>query len=196
VDPWRYRQALVQPKLIVLATNDAYWPVDAAGIYLDGLPGTTRLLYLPNNRHSLSDLRRLVTGLRALQRSVTGGPPLPALEWQHSGAAGRARLRFRSDRPPAAWRAWYATSPGRDFRPARWQARPAVADGDGWYRFTTAAPEDYYVGIYGEAEYGAGDDRFYLTTGLRIIGPGGLLPLAATGLSDSPSGPAAPAPPR
>jgi hypothetical protein len=138
----------------------------------------------------------LIAGLRSLQRSVAEGRPLPALEWHHSGAAGRARIRFRSDRQPTAMRAWYAVSPGRDFRPARWQARPAVADGGGWYRFTTRAPEDYYVGIYGEAEYGAGKDRFYLTTGLRIIAPEGLLALPVSGLSDSPSGPAVPAPPR
>ena len=29
VDPYSYRDSIVQPKLIMLGTNDRYWPLDA-----------------------------------------------------------------------------------------------------------------------------------------------------------------------
>lgn len=177
IDPWRHRQSLAQPKLIVLATNDAYWPVDAANIYLDGLPGESRLLYLPNNEHSVRDLRRLVAGFAALHGAARDGSVLPRLEWQHAGDGGQATLRYRSDVPATGARAWYATAPTRDFRSARWIAKPARRVADGWYQFKVPVPQQGYVALLGEAEYGLGRDRYYLSTGLRVIGSEGVLPL-------------------
>jgi PhoPQ-activated pathogenicity-related protein len=184
VDPWRYRQDLGLPKLIVLATNDAYWPVDSANIYLDGLPGESRLLYLPNNQHSVRDLRRLVAGFAALHRAAGDGSALPRLEWQHGGSPGRATLRFRSDMAPTGARAWYATAPTRDFRTARWVAKPARRAGDGWYQFSVPVPPEGYVALLGEAEFGRDTDRFYLSTGLRVFSPDGVVPL-----TNGPAGP-------
>ena len=33
VDPYQYREKLNQPKLVILGTNDPYWPVDALNLY-------------------------------------------------------------------------------------------------------------------------------------------------------------------
>lgn len=187
VDPWRYRQGLTLPKLIVLATNDAYWPVDSANLYLGGLPGESRLLYLPNNEHSVRDLRRLVAGFAALHRAARDGGVLPRLEWQHDGGGGRATLRYRSDVAPTGARAWYATAPTRDFRSARWIAKPARRVADGWYQFSVAVPPEGYVALLGEAEYGRDRDRFYLSTGLRVIGGDGVVPLTNAASPPSPA---------
>lgn len=35
VDPYRYRASPTQPKLILLGTNDRYWPLDALSAYWD-----------------------------------------------------------------------------------------------------------------------------------------------------------------
>src|SRR5690606_13767316 len=37
VDPFHYREKITQPKLLVLATNDRYWPVSALNFYWDQL---------------------------------------------------------------------------------------------------------------------------------------------------------------
>ena len=37
VDPYSYRASLVQPKMILLGTNDRYWPLDALSLYWRGL---------------------------------------------------------------------------------------------------------------------------------------------------------------
>src|SRR5439155_21728723 len=44
VDPYSYRDRLLQPKLILLATNDPYWPLDALNVYWNGLPEPKRVL--------------------------------------------------------------------------------------------------------------------------------------------------------
>ena len=48
VDPYAYRDQLVQPKVIALGTNDPYWPLESLGLYLDGLEGPRWVSYAPN----------------------------------------------------------------------------------------------------------------------------------------------------
>src|SRR5690606_41540060 len=38
VDPFSYRAELTKPKLIMLSTNDRYWPLDALKLYWSELP--------------------------------------------------------------------------------------------------------------------------------------------------------------
>lgn len=182
VDPWAYRDQLTQPKLIVLATNDAYWPADALNLYWDGLPGPRNVLYLPNDRHVPDGLPRLFAGLTALHRSVVEQEALPQLRWRFSAAGTRAVLRvdpgvYRARARQA--RAWVARAPTRDFRGAVWRAKDMTADADGSYRFRTPLPAQGYLGMFGEVEFGAGRGRFPLSTGLRLFGPGGPLPPGA-----------------
>ncbi len=116
VDPYSYLDALKQPKVIMLATNDAYFPSDSANLYWDALEGPKYLLYLPNEPHSIKHYGQAFGALRALQRSVTGGAPLPALEWEFAwnGDGAGGRLCVRSDPKPRARAAL-----DREFRRAR-----------------------------------------------------------------------------
>ena len=81
VDPWEYRERLTQPKLVILATNDRYWPLNACDLYWNDLVGDKYLIYVPNNGHGIPDRARVVAGLAALNRRVTENQPLPKLEW-------------------------------------------------------------------------------------------------------------------
>jgi PhoPQ-activated pathogenicity-related protein len=78
VDPYRYRADLTQPKLILLGTNDKYWPLDALKVYWDELSEPKRVLYVPNQGHGVRDFARLVGGLSALHRYSSHGEGLPA----------------------------------------------------------------------------------------------------------------------
>jgi hypothetical protein len=49
-------------------------------------------------------------------------------------------------------------------------------------------PREGYVALLGEAEYGRDIDRFYLSTGLRVIDASGVVPLTN---GPSPPSPAA-----
>ncbi len=77
VDPFSYRQRLTQPKLILLSTNDRYWPLDALNIYWPGLPDPKNVLYVPNQGHGLRDADRVINGLSALHRYAAAGKLLP-----------------------------------------------------------------------------------------------------------------------
>ena len=74
VDPIAYRNQLPQPKLIILATNDAYWPVDSLNLYWNDLQGDKYILYVPNNGHGIQDYPRVTASIAALQRSLDWRP--------------------------------------------------------------------------------------------------------------------------
>src|SRR5207244_5705152 len=101
VDPYSYRDRLLQPKLILLATNDPYWPLDALNVYWNGLPEPKRVLYLPNQTHGLRDVDRLIGSLAALNRYAEEGKALPEVSGAFTQRNGRLELTVRTDRTPA-----------------------------------------------------------------------------------------------
>lgn len=50
---------------------------------------------------------------------------------------------------------------------------------DGSYSFRVRLPEEGYLGMFGEVEFGEGRRRFPLSTGLRLYNRSGPLPPAA-----------------
>jgi PhoPQ-activated pathogenicity-related protein len=169
VDPWEYRERLTQPKLVMLGTNDRYWPLDACNLYWNDLQGEKHLIYVPNNGHGLQDRARLVAGLNALNRSVIGGPPLPKLQWSFTALEGGAELRVASDVKPSRVRIWSATAATRDFRDSKWTAIDAAAAG-GSFAHKHAAPSEGYAAFLGEAVYREGaDDQLWLSTNVQIV---------------------------
>ena len=81
VDPYRYRAVYTQPKLIILGTNDPYWPLDALNLYYDDLPGEKYILYCPNNVHGLKDYARIFGSLSALHHKMISSKKLPKMKW-------------------------------------------------------------------------------------------------------------------
>jgi PhoPQ-activated pathogenicity-related protein len=169
VDPFSYRQQLRVPKLIVLGTNDRYWPLDALNLYYDALPGERYLLYLANAGHDLRPGRdRALAALMALFQHAAGRQRLPTLRWQVTADGGTLRLQLTADRPPQAVRAWLATAPSRDFRAARWQALPMPAEADG-YVYRGRLPPQHLTAIFAEAEYTAASGPFTLSTTVSVV---------------------------
>jgi PhoPQ-activated pathogenicity-related protein len=81
VDPYSYRAAIAQPKLVILATNDAYFPLDSANLYWDALEGPKYLLYLPNEQHGVQGYGPVIRGIRALHAATGNGEAMPTLAW-------------------------------------------------------------------------------------------------------------------
>lgn len=181
VDPIAYRAQLTQPKLIILATNDAYWPVDALNNYWNDLKGDKYILYVPNNGHGIQDYPRVVATIAALERSITGQKPMPKLEWHLSEASNAPRLELTTDETPVAVREWSAKADTRDFRKSVWHSSPVAAENGNSKKFAIdmSAPRKGYGARFLEAEFAGDPLPFVLTTTLHVLGDD--KPVAATG---------------
>ena len=185
VDPFSYRAQLGQPKLVVLATNDQYFPLDSANLYFDELREPKYLLYLPNEPHSVEDYEPFVRSLRALHAAAASGESLPRLEWEYRSTGGALMLCVRSDPGARRWRVWRALSADRDFRDARWEA---VAESPrSAARFVLPDPARGYAAILGEAAFGRAFHAFTLSTSLSVTAaanepPYGTQPAGESGL--------------
>lgn len=176
VDPVRYAAALTQPKLLVIGTDDPYWPVDAANLYWPALPRDKYLLYLPNNGHSPSDFRRLFGDLAALARRMAEAIPLPQLHWRVKRQGQRYALEVFSRPRPARLRVWRAYAAHRGFRGALWRKIPVGCAGSAC-RWQGRAARAFWTAFFGEAEYRAPDGRpYFLSTTVTILPPAGYSP--------------------
>ncbi len=169
IDPYSYRAALVQPKLILLGTNDRYWPLDALNLYWEGLSGEKYVLYCPNQGHGIRDFPRVVGTVSALHRAAAGELKLPKLSWKLTEADGKLTLHVESDAAPREVSAWVATAPTRDFRDAKWESHPAESRAGAWY-YELPMPEKGFAAMFGEAVFATDKLPFYLSTNVKIVG--------------------------
>ncbi len=168
VDPYSYRDVLTQPKLIILGTNDPYWPLDALNLYWNDLRGEKFILYVPNNGHGVNDYPRLVGSLAALHQHAATGKALPELSWKFTNGGDRLSLRMTSDLKPKYVQAWTAAAETRDFRKSQWRSFQTRADGDG-YVYDLTIPAAGYAALFGEAVFEDGGLPYYLSTNVNIV---------------------------
>lgn len=169
VDPYSYRQAIEQPKLIMLGTNDRYWPLDALNLYWTDLVGKKYILYVPNNGHRLDDHERTLGTLAALHRQAAGELRLADLDWQYVEEPGQLRLRLSASEVPQRVVAWLAESPTRDFREAKWSSQPIERTTAG-HEFVLPLPEQGLKAVFGEAVFATDRSPYFLSTQVRIVG--------------------------
>lgn len=169
VDPFVYRQRITVPKLIVLGTNDRYWPLDALNLYYERLIGETYILYMPNAGHDLAAGRaRALAGLTALFWKSAGRLRFPALSWRFNDEGHTITLTLTSDLQPQAVRTWIASAPTKDFRDAKWEAFEMTPQPHG-YVYVRDKPPDGAVALFGEAVYATEAGSFPLSTAVRIF---------------------------
>jgi len=174
VDPYQYLADLTSPKLIMLGTNDRYWPLDALKLYWDGLPEPKHLLYVPNQGHGVGDLDRLIGGLSALHRYSARYELLPAVNWTYAAQTDHLGVNVQSNRKPRRVLAWTAISATRDFREARWTSHRCKRR-HGTFACSVARPSKGFVAMYAELWFAdRGYPEFPLATVVCIAGaPGG-----------------------
>jgi PhoPQ-activated pathogenicity-related protein len=169
VDPYSYRAQLTQPKMILLGTNDRYWPLDALNIYWDGLEGEKHVSYVPNNGHGLKDLPRVAGAVAALHLQAAGKLTLPKMTWQLDESAVGLKLVLSSDPPPERAAVWRSSAATRDFRDSAWESA-SIDAGESGYAAELARPSDGFAAMFGEAQFDAGGLPYYLSTNVRILG--------------------------
>jgi PhoPQ-activated pathogenicity-related protein len=143
-------------------------------LYFDELPEPKRLLYLPNEPHSVRDYEPVVRSLRALHEAANGGEALPRLEWEYWAADGVLTLCVQAEPTARGLRLWRAVSADRDLRDAAW--RPVAGSAASEARFVLAEPARGYVALVGEAAFGRGRRAFTLSTSLAVVAAAGQPP--------------------
>ncbi len=168
VDPYSYRSLLKQPKVILLGTNDRYWPLEALNLYWPDLHGEKHILYVPNNGHGLNDFARIIGTVSALHRQAAGGQQIAKLKWELTDGEGCAKLNVRCETQPSKVSAWVATSATRDFRESKWTSHPTELV-DGAYCYELPQPESGYAALFGEAVFDADSQPYYLSTNVKVV---------------------------
>ncbi len=185
VDPFSYRDRLLMPKLLIIGTNDAYWPLDACNLYWDDLRGPKYLTYVPNNGHGVTDMARVLGAIGGMTRAASGEQSFPKLSWNFrpsTTTAGALRLAVGSEVEPSEARIWTAHATTRDFRQAKWSSVPLTKTGTQMhgaeikhlYAYEFVKPATGYSACFAELLYppiAAAKDGFplHLSTNLRIL---------------------------
>ena len=171
VDPFEYREQLTQPKLILLSTNDRYWPLDALKLYWPQFAGPKHVLYVPNQGHDLADFERVIGGVSALHRYTAAGKSLPETTWSFAPTSESLRVQVKADRPTRRVSVWSAHSATRDFREARWTSNECARTRD-VYACSAKRGKDDYTAAYAETSFqDEGSLPFSTTTTVCIAGP-------------------------
>lgn len=169
VDPFSYRKTLTQPKLILLSTNDRYWPLDALKLYWDELPTPKHILYVPNQGHELRDIGRVIGALSAVHRYAAAQQQLPASEWSFETTPKSTHIAVSAERPVDRVLIWSARNASRDFREARWTSSPCAKKDDG-YECSTQRASSGYTAAYAELSFeDEGQLPFSTTTTVCVV---------------------------
>lgn len=169
VDPYNYRSVLRQPKLLMIGTNDNYWPVDALNLYWDELQEDKYILYVPNNGHGLSDMARVTGSLHALHQHAARGFRLPKLKWEYVDGQQEIMLKVAADQPARRAQVWMARSADRDFRDETWTAHAMEPNGDGSFQYNVRASSQAITALFGELVFDCNAVPYYLSTNVRVI---------------------------
>ena len=167
MDPYTYRKRLKLPKLMIIGTNDRYWVVDALNLYWDGLVGSKHVLYVPNVGHGLKGRREFaLTTIAVFFQHIASGKKFPQLVWKHSDKGNNLQLTVTSSPSPQTFKLWTAHAESKDFRNAKWQAKPVTAQ-NGTYLVQVSKAQTGHVALFGEAVYQFGPVEFSLSTQIR-----------------------------
>ncbi len=173
VDPFSYKAQLNQPKLILLGTNDAYWPVDALNLYWNQLEGQKHILYVPNAGHDLNDLGRVFGTMNGFHRSARGLDAMPQLDWEFQTTRSGMKLTLVCDEKPDSVSLWSAKAETRDFRKCNWTSKSVKINGEQEFVVEVDCPNQGYCSFFLEASFDRGGLPMFLSTNLRVLGETG-----------------------
>ena len=154
VDPYHQRHRLAIPKLLIIGTNDPYWPVDAAGLYFGDLVGEKLIHYMPNTGHSPGP--SALQAISAFYQTVLEDEARPQLQWQVTENGHAATFSVTSDRAPVHAALWSAISPeDRDFRDEVWKSEP-IEQSEGHMVAMLELPDQGFVAAYVALDFTTG----------------------------------------
>ncbi|MEN8117792.1 MAG: PhoPQ-activated protein PqaA family protein, partial [Bacteroidota bacterium] len=124
IDPYSYREKLTMPKLIILGTNDQFWPVDALKNYIDEIPGENFIHNVPNAGHNLDNgTLQAVDALNGFFANTLQNKSYPGCSWNITESDNKLSIVVQGTAEEIENALlWSATSEDRDFRDAQWSS--------------------------------------------------------------------------
>jgi PhoPQ-activated pathogenicity-related protein len=169
VDPYSFRKNLNMPKLILLGTNDRYWPVDAVKLYFWDLPGEKYIHYVPNAGHGLGAGAFEV--IAAFYQTVVAGEARPRFRWSFRVEGEKALLSIEARDTPEKAELWTARASTRDFRDSRWSPEELEVTSGAPLKGTVNVPEKGFAALFGSLTYRSSLGHLYtLCTNVEVIG--------------------------
>lgn len=169
VDPFTYLEKITVPKLIIIGTNDPYWPLDALNLYYNSMIGKPYILYLPNTGHTFEPYKsKWINEITVFFQKVDGQLRLPSLTWDMEDSQDNFKLNIISDTPPLNIKTWAAVSKKRDFRKSSWAAFPMDKENRA-YTFAHKKPSEGTFACFVEVVYDIGGRPFTLTSRVWIF---------------------------
>jgi PhoPQ-activated pathogenicity-related protein len=124
IDPYSYRKALTMPKMIVMGTNDEYWPIDNIKNYYDSIPGQNLIHYVPNVGHGLGDGKEAMTTLSSFFGLTMSKSSYPVCIWKSSQTDKGVKVNIKTTVDKLIdVTLWRADSPDLDFRNDKWESQ-------------------------------------------------------------------------
>ncbi|MDR0337083.1 MAG: PhoPQ-activated pathogenicity-related family protein [Planctomycetaceae bacterium] len=163
IDPYSYLNRLTLPKLLVHATNDPYWTVDAAKNYWNDIPDMKYMLTLPNVGHGLDNqLPKAVMTLAVFARYAANGQNWPRMDWKLQERDSQYAVTVKTEIPDYRVKIWSAVSETKDFRQAKWTSKSI--DDQLPNDIIISKPESGHIAFYVEIESKHYGLPFSLTT--------------------------------
>jgi PhoPQ-activated pathogenicity-related protein len=178
IDPYAYRKNLAMPKMILMGTNDEYWPVDAVKNYIDSIPGENYICYTPNAGHDLGDKKTALGTLSAFFGTTISNGTYPKLDYLVTQENGKIIVNITADESRLLDAiVWSATSPDREFRDKTWSSVSLGKSAVSNFTYEVAYPASGYLAFYIDLKYKApfGGD-FTQSTRMFLVGSTGLFP--------------------
>ncbi|MFO7882905.1 MAG: PhoPQ-activated protein PqaA family protein [Kosmotogaceae bacterium] len=164
VDPFSYIDRIDIPKLIIVGTNDPYWPVDAVKLYYDKLKGTKGIVYAPNKGHG-AETHRIVNAINALFITVEENKSLPLAKATYEITDNS--LVIKTEIIENSWelkekRVFHAYSNIQDFRNAFFHSKAFESD-------EIKLEINNYTAFYVECEFSYNGTSFTICTPVDIV---------------------------
>ena len=142
------------PKMILIGTNDPYWPVDAIKHYIDNLQGENFVRYVPNAGHDLNGGEEAIQTVSAFFYNTISGQPYSQCAWEVTETEPGIVLNVTGS-VNAIQNAylWMASSQDRDFRDETWNSKILEVTNNTNVNITIDYPGTGFRAFYIDLEY-------------------------------------------
>ncbi|MCK9402682.1 MAG: PhoPQ-activated pathogenicity-related family protein [Chitinophagaceae bacterium] len=152
IDPYSYRKKLTIPKMILMGTNDEYWPIDNIKNYIDSIPGQNLIHYIPNVGHGMGDKKEALSTVSSFFGLTLKKLPYPVCTWKtaESTKGVTVSIKTTSDKLTDVI-IWTANSTDLDFRNDKWEPKSLgiknTANVIALEEFPTSGYRAFYVNV-------------------------------------------------